>query len=649
MRGTDPRIRPTAVDVSYSEPVSDPGHRPHGAFGNAPQHWPAPSGPPAGQPQPGHPPVGHPQPGYPQPDQLHPGYRQPKPRRAHPGVVAVLIVAMALSIVLAAANLGRPVSSRDASAAMSYLPSAGGRTVLQNSDGTDTAIEYYSTFGAQVWQSGPAAFGYGADYDELITKSWVRITEVTADAAGKVGTRRNRLLAAESTGLSLRADVTGDDFVAFDPGLPVLPAQVRDGQEWTAAGTATIGKGATSSGRQPYAATMSARALDDGCVAISTELTVGGDATPARESETWCPGRGIVANQQPVRTGNAVTRPPRWQAVGRVTAHLPADLGGGWTFTRKELKSPPQFLYATVRPVVLPGPVVVYVNTPGGDLVARGWSDPATSPRWFARPGGQVTSVEAIGRVVVATTTERSVVAYGDQGEFLWQAALGDVSATPITRFGGLAVVAGLDGTVTAFQAETGVVAWTAQTPTEIRRPMVTDGATLTVLDQAGNLLTLGPDGAPLHEFETVPPEVFAVADGVAVVASRGDSYIRGYRLADGEQLWRIQQSGVKRSMDAFGTTVVVGTMDSLFSLRATDGARVWTKALTPVQVAVQGDRLLVADRTTLRLLDGNAAELGAYVTQEEDLSFGAGTFLVAGTGELFCFFGQAAYRRESR
>ena len=42
-------------------------------------------------------------------------------------------------------------------------------------------------------------------------------------------------------------------------------------------------------------------------------------------------------------------------------------------------------------------------------------------------------------------------------------------------------------------------------------------------------------------------------------------------------------------------------------------------------------------------------AELGAYVTQEEDLSFGAGTFLVAGTGELFCFFGQAAYRRESR
>ena len=69
-------------------------------------------------------------------------------------------------------------------------------------------------------------------------------------------------------------DVTGDDFVAFDPGLPVLPAQVRDGQEWTAAGTATIGKGATSSGRQPYAATMSARALDDGCVAISTELTV---------------------------------------------------------------------------------------------------------------------------------------------------------------------------------------------------------------------------------------------------------------------------------------------------------------------------------------------------------------------------------------
>ncbi|MFT4294580.1 MAG: PQQ-binding-like beta-propeller repeat protein [Micropruina sp.] len=557
-------------------------------------------------------------------------------------------MAVVLGIVVAAANLGRPVSARDASAAMSYLPASDDRVVLQNSDGTDTVAEYYSTFGAQVWQSGPVAFGYGTDYDELTAKSWVRIAEFTAGADGKVRARRSRLLAAEPTGLNLRADVSDNDFVAFEPGLPVLPAGVRDGQRWTAAGTATLGSGNTASGRKPYAATMSARALNDGCVAIGTELTVGDDATPARTSETWCPGRGIVGTEQSGRTAAAVPRAPRWQSLGRVLPYAPPDLSGGWNFVRKDLKVPPLALYATVRPVLLPGPVVVYVNSPGGDLVARGWSDPATAPRWNAHPGGQITSVEAIGRVVVAVTTQRRVVAYGDQGEFLWQAALGDASAVPIARFAGLAVVAGLDGVVTAYQAETGAIAWTAQTPTEIRRPMVTDGGTLTVLDQAGNLLTLGPDGVPLHEFSTDPPELFAVADGVAVVASRGDNYLRGYRLTDGEQLWRIQQPGGRRSMHAFGTTVALGTTDSLIGLRAADGVRSWSAPLNAVQVAVQGDRLLVADRTTLHLLDGAGTELARYVTQEQDLSFGAGTFLVAGAGELFCFFGPSAYRRET-
>ena len=564
-------------------------------------------------------------------------------------LAAVGVVLVVLAVVAAAATSGRPVLAHEASAAMAYLPASGSRVVLQNSDGTDTVAEYFSTFGAQVWQSGPAAFGHGADFDELSTSTWVRITEVGADAAGRARTRRTRLLAARATGLELRVDVQDAGFAAFEPGLPILPAGVRDGQQWTAAGVATIGSGRTSSGRQPYAATFNARSIDGGCIAIGGEVTVGRDAAPRRESTTWCPGRGAVATERDGRMGTAVTRAPRWQSLGRVVADDPPDLSGAWSFTRRELQVAPLVLHASIRPAVLPGPVVVYVNTPGGDLVARGWSDGETDARWSAHPGGQVTSVEAIGRVIVAVTTERTAAAYGDQGEFLWQAALDDVSAVPIVRFGDLAVVAGLDGAVTAFQAETGTVAWRAQLPTEIRRPMVTDGTTLSVLDQTGNLLTLDAEGRTVHEFETVPPEAFTVADDVGVVASRGDSYIRGYRLADGEQLWRIQQSGVKRSMDAFGTTVVVGTMDSLFSLRATDGARVWTKALTPVQVAVQGDRLLVADRTTLRLLDGNAAELGAYVTQEEDLSFGAGTFLVAGTGELFCFFGQAAYRRESR
>ena len=564
-------------------------------------------------------------------------------------LATVGVILVVLGVVAAAAASGRPITAHQASAAMAYVPASGGRVVQQNADGTDTVAEYYSTAGGQAWQSGPAAFACGATYEELISTTWVRVKELTADARGRVRGRAGRLLAATQAGLELRTGVEGTESVSFKPGLPVLPAGVRDGQEWTAAGEATLAKGRTPVAIQPYAAKLRAAARNDGCITVTSELTVGAAGTPVRESSTWCLGRGVVATDARGTDAVAVERAPRWQSLGRVVANDPPDLSGRWNFTRGNLNAPPAALYATVRPVVLPGPVVVYVNSPGGDLVARGWTDGETDPRWSAHPGGQVTSVEAIGRVVVAATTERTMVAYGDQGEFLWQAALDDVSAVPIVRFGDLAVVAGLDGAVTAFQAETGTVAWRAQLPTEIRRPMVTDGTTLSVLDQTGNLLTLDAEGRTVHEFETVPPEAFTVTDDVGVVASRGDSYIRGYRLTDGELLWRIHVPGLKRSMDAIGGTVVVGRTDALLGLRAADGVQLWSSPVFPARVLVQGDRLVVADRTTLRLLDAAGTELGAFTTQERDLSFGSGVFLVAAADELFAFFGQYAYRREAR
>ncbi len=559
----------------------------------------------------------------------------------------MFVFVVVFGVITAAAVTGRPVTAAEASAAMRFFPASGTRVVLENSDGTDTVAEYYSTFGAQIAQSAPAAFSYGIkDAEEVTTSSWARIVEVTADASGRVSRRRSRMLSIQPTGLELRADAGARDFQAFEPGLPVLPAVVQDGQEWTAAGTATLGSGRKASGRQPYAATFKATAQDAGCLSISMELTIGRE-TATREVNTWCPGRGVIATVAGTMTSGQVTRVPRWQAAGRVTADTPPALTDSWSFTRRDLNVAPVALYATVRPVVLPGSVVVYVNTPGGDLVARGWSDGETDPRWSAHPGGQITSAIAIGKIVVAATTERTVVAYGAEGEFLWQAEVDDVSAVPVARFGTLAVLAGLDGTVTAFDAATGRVAWTAQLPTEIRQPMVV-GATLTVLDQTGNLLSLDATGAVRSEFETEAPEAFGVADGIAVVASRADSYVRGYRLSDGERLWRVQLTGTRRSITGAGSLAIVARQDELVSLRAADGVQQWARPITPVRVLAQGDRLVVADRTAIRLLDTSGREVASYRTQESDLSFGAGVFLVPDSGDFFCFIGTVAYRREA-
>ncbi|MFT3969988.1 MAG: PQQ-binding-like beta-propeller repeat protein [Micropruina sp.] len=559
------------------------------------------------------------------------------------------MIAVVVGVVVAAATSGRPVSAMDASTAMRYLPTDG-RVLLENSDGTDTVTEYYSAYGMPIWQSGPAAMGVGGTLDEVRSNTWVRISELTADSRGKVEVRHTRLLAARPSGLELRTIMTDAGFLNFTPEIPILPAGVRDGQQWSAAGTVMVGSGYTPAGKQPYSATLRAATVrDGGCVAISSEVTLGSADTPIRDVNTWCPGRGIVATQSDDRSGMAVTRPPRWQSLSRVSTDTRPVLNRGWNFTRRDLNIPPLALYASVSPVVLPGPVIVYVNTPGGDLVARGWSDTGTDPRWHARPGGEVTSTLAIGKIVVAATTERTVVGYGDQGEFLWQSPLSDASAVPIQRFGDLAVVAALDGTITAFDAETGRIAWTGQTPTEIRQPMVVARDTLTVLDQSGNLVAFAPDGTVRHEFATVGAEAFTVAGDVAVVASSTDSYVRGYRLADGEQLWRTQLNGIRRSLSAIGDTVVVGRPGDLTALRTADGGHVWAKPIDPIRVAVEGDRLLVADRTTLRLLDAAATELGSYTTSEKDLSFGAGPLLSMEAGELFWFFGSVAYRWEAR
>ncbi|MFT4218821.1 MAG: PQQ-binding-like beta-propeller repeat protein [Micropruina sp.] len=560
------------------------------------------------------------------------------------------MIAVVVSVVIAAATSGRPVSAMDASTAMRYLPTDG-RVLLENSDGTDTVTEYYSTYGMPIWQSGPAAMAVGGTLDELRSNTWVRISELTADARGRVELRHTQLLAARPSGLELRTIMTDAGFMSFAPEIPMLPAGVHDGQQWSAAGTVMVGSGYTPKAEQPYSATLRAATVrDGGCVAISSELTLGSVDTPIRDVSTWCPGRGIVATRSDDRSGMAVTRPPRWQSLSRVSADAKAALNRTWNFTRRDMNIPPLALYADVRPVVLPGPVIVYVNTPGGDLVARGWSDTGTDPRWHARPGGEVTSTLAIGKIVIAATTERTVVGYGDQGEFLWQAPLPDVSAVPIQRFGDLAVVATLDGTITAFEAETGRTAWTGQTPTEIRQPMVVDRDrdTLTVLDQAGTLVAFAPDGAVRHELAIVAPEAFTIAGDVAVVTTSTDSYVRGYRLADGEQLWRTHMIR-SRHLSAIGDTALVGTADELTALRASDGVQVWAKPIDPVRVGVEGDRLLVADRTTLRLLDAAGTELGAYATPEKDMSTGAGPLLSVEAGELFWFFGSAAYRWEAR
>ena len=572
-----------------------------------------------------------------------------------PLLSAILIVAVVVALMVVPMVVGRPDDGHRASAAMTYVPASGTRVVLQGSDGVDQVDEYYTTVGISITQSGPAAVGYAGTggLEEFSTTTWVRVTSVTADAQARISDRTTQFYAATASGLELRVAAWTDRFLAFRPGLLVLPSDVRDGQTWTVAGIATVGTGSTPSGELPYAAEFTATAGDPGCVAVAMSLSVGSgdDPTTTTSSTTWCAGRGMTSGSDDTRTLTAVARAPLWQRLGRAVPTQASTTGPRGGPTRQDMNGlPPMAITPRLPPVVLPGPMLVYANNVGGDLIARGWSDGTSNARWAAHPGGAITGLIAIGRVVVAATTERTLVAYGDQGEFLWQATLSDAGQVPLASLvgvGSLVVVATLDGEVRAYEAETGSLAWEQRLPNEVRLPMQVTDAGVTVLDQAGNLRTYAADGTVVHDLSVDPPESFAVAGDLSVVASRMDGIVRAYRLADNALAWRSPVAGARNAIRPVGDLAVIQRGDDLTALRTADGTLAWTRPMRVTTSAVRGTTLLVTDRTTLYQLDTSGATVGSWPTQEPDLENSNALGIDQTTSDLFLFYAAAAYRWE--
>ncbi|MEZ5128646.1 MAG: PQQ-binding-like beta-propeller repeat protein [Micropruina glycogenica] len=606
--------------------MTDPGHRIPGLSGGPPPQWAAPHRVPPPQPPAG----------------------PSRPIREHRLPATILLIVTTLALFAASAVVGRPDDGRSRSPVMAYLPPSGTRVVLQTSDGKDEVDEYYTTVGMAFSQSGPSALGYGIEsVEEAQTTTWLRVFVTIADAAGTEAERQTQLYAVKPTGLELRVAAWPDRFLMFKPGLLMLPAGVQPGHTWSVAGTAGLGSGAAVTLESPMSASFSATAAGDGCVVVAGDLSVGSGtaAVRSRSSMTWCQGRGAVAGSDSTRTVTAVQRPPVWGSAFQPSERgpLPDPVAGGRLEGRDMTGLPPMALAAGLPPVVLPGRVLVYPNQLNGDLVARGWDDGMVDARWAAQPGGSITGLLAIDRIVVATTSERRVVAYGDQGQYLWQATLPDAAEADPVRFGRLVVVGGLDGTVSAYDAATGTLAWRTHTPNEIRQPPVVTDSGVTVLDQAGNLLTLAADGSTLASFSTEPPESFTVRDGLVVVAGRTDGVVRAYRLPDGSIAWRTPVLGARNSLTPVGGVIVVQQNDNLRALRTTDGTDAWSKSLRPTALAALGDSLVVSDVSSVYRLGADGSTLATWPTDATNLdeSF---TGLDVGTSDLFLLHNNQAY-----
>lgn len=186
---------------------------------------------------------------------------------------------------------------------------------------------------------------------------------------------------------------------------------------------------------------------------------------------------------------------------------------------------------------------VVVVATGKGDVIAL---SPETGGRLWARGlGGPVRGFAVVGDRVYAATDRRggkvAALALRD-GRELWARQVGAVAYTPLVA-GDVVVVAADSGTVTALDAATGAVRWSARLAGSIAAPpAAADGAVL-VATRADTLYHLEPASGAILARTPLPARVSAplVARGDVMLVPLYSGEVAGFDPAARVIRWRAE------------------------------------------------------------------------------------------------------------
>jgi outer membrane protein assembly factor BamB len=433
---------------------------------------------------------------------VNPTWPPPRPQRSWwlPlvvfGLIAVLVAAAAF--VASSEGVAAPATAVD------YLPSDGAVSYERS----DTTRELKSVVGIAVTESarlsGVAGLlsTDGAFASKMLAAAYsdrdrIRIlrtiTTAINDAAATTQTVRFYRV---NTGVELMGVSTPSEGYVYNPALVVLPADVRAGSHWNGAGSA----GDTFD----YRSELRAEASGGDCLSVEGEVRYlskeGQLGRLITVSQTWCQREGLVAESQSfadVRTASSRIDPPvpsvqtttnapiRWTAPERWTAKSMSTISINPTFGQDPMVGSPS---PEVTPVWTESGLIIRPTSGSADLVA-------TTPKtliewtsiWRAHPGGTVLSLSAFGNVIIATTSNRQMVAYSDVGVRLWQLALDDLAPTSPVRISGQdAVLVDLGGEVRKFDLVTGVVLWQQNVGSDVNVSPAVGAGVVVVMDRRG-------------------------------------------------------------------------------------------------------------------------------------------------------------------
>ena len=247
---------------------------------------------------------------------------------------------------------------------------------------------------------------------------------------------------------------------------------------------------------------------------------------------------------------------------------------------------------SAVTPVRTESGLVIRATIGLGDLVA---TTPKTLTDWTSiwrtHPGGTVLSLSAFGNVIIATTSNRQLVAYSDVGVRLWQLSLDDLAPTsPVRISDSDAVVVDLGGEVRRFDLSTGTVRWQHDVGSDVNVSPAT-GAGLVVIMDRGGTTTAFEQGTGRQRWDQEMQGSAATVIGDSVIAIQ-DQTAHALWTTTGIHRWVRPIFGTLTDLTSFAGQVAVATKSESVML---SGGGLITQRLGPVLTLTSTKDHLVA------------------------------------------------------
>jgi outer membrane protein assembly factor BamB len=531
-----------------------------------------------------------------------------------PLIIFGLVAALVAGAAFVASSVG--VAAR-ATAATRYLPSDGAVSYER----TDTTRELKTKIGLAVTESArlsgvagllstDSTFATKMLDEAYADRNTIQILRTTTTAINDPAASAQTIrFYRVNTGVELIGVSTPSEGYVYSPALVLLPADVRVGSQWSSAGSA--------SDTLDYRSELHAEAGSTGCLNVMGEVRYlskeGQLGRVVTVGQTWCQREGVVAESQSfadVRTVTSRIDPPeptipttsnspiRWSAPQRWTTRSMTTISINPTFGQGPMVGSPS---AVAAPVRTESGLVIRATLGPGDLVA---TTPKTLTEWTAiwraHPGGTVLSLSAFGNVIIATTSNRQMVAYSDVGVRLWQLSLDDLAPTPPVRMSvDEAVLVDLGGEMRGFDLATGTVLWQHNIGSDVNVPPVAGAGLVVIMDRGGTTTAFeAGDGQHRWDREMQGAAGTILGDSVVVIQ---DQTAHALWTTTGTHRWVRSIFGTLTDTATFAGQVVVATKSQSVIL---SGEGVVQQRLGPVlTLTPTQDHLVVWGPTEARVI----------------------------------------------